>query len=701
MNPFDEALAAAHAAQQRSDGLRADLAHLRKSRWYPIHAAFPRRAAWRVRESFDRDAWSELQTLWKRRTAVHPLSEQPLVSVVIPVYNHVNTTVRCLTSIALSWFETLPVEIILVDDGSRDETALLHNALDGLRSLKRGRNQGFIAACNDGAAIARGRYVCFLNNDTSALDGWLDALVTLLESDGSIGAAGSKLLYPDGRLAEAGGIIYADGTGENYGRGGDPSDPRYNYRRDVDYCSGASLIVRRELFDRLGGFDRRYEPAYYEDADLCFAIREAGLRVVYQPASVVIHDEGTTAGTDDRSGVKRFQTRNRARFFDRWQKTLRDRVPPSPQASGAAARRIRTGKVVLVIDSYVPLHDREAGSKRLAALVHIMRDLGYHVVFLPHNYAAIQPYARELEACGIEVLYHVDGGRSKEQAIDEILPLVDVAWICRPELFDAYYDTLRRNTAIRFIYDTIDLHFVRERREAELGLAAADTWQTTRERELNAARRAATVITVTDEERAVLVQAGIQNVVVVPTVHERYATDAPPFSARAGVLFIGNYNHTPNVDAARWLCREIMPLVWQANPTISLTLLGSNPTPEVEALASERVAVPGYVPDVSPYFQSHRVFAAPLRYGAGLKGKIGESLAYGLPVVTTAVGAEGFAFVDERDCLLAETPEAFARALLRIYDDEALWNRLAGAADTVLAPCSPKCVAETIHAVMR
>ncbi|HTX55571.1 MAG TPA: glycosyltransferase [Candidatus Acidoferrales bacterium] len=700
---FDAAVQRARAALANVDELQADLERLKASRFYRLHAALARPAndaALAAPETFDPAALETLRDLWLRRVAERPLSSEPIVSIVIPAYNHVALTVRCLTSIARSWFETLHVEIIIADDGSKDETALLAEALPGLIVIANRRNEGFISACNRGASIARGKYLCFLNNDASACDGWLDELVTTAESDGSIAIVGSKLLYPNGKLQEAGGIVYRDGSAANYGRGDNPDDPRYNYVRDVDYCSGASLLVRAEVFRSLGAFDTRYAPAYYEDSDLCFAARAAGYRVVYQPRSRVVHDEGATSGTSMTRGVKRYQTVNRLKFVERWRDTLTGQQPPGKTVEGA--RRIRRGQVVLVVDSYVPLHDRESGSKRLLALLKIMREQGLHVIFLPDNYAAIQPYASELEALGIEVLYHVDGGRSKEAAIDEVLPILDFAWICRPELFEIYYPNLRRNHATKFIYDTIDLHFVREQREETRGaLPATGSWQATQARELSAARRADTVLTVTHAERDVLRGFGITSVHVVPNVHEPVRVEGLPFEQRLGVLFIGGYNHRPNVDAARYLCEEIMPRVWETLPDVRVTLLGSNPTESVLALAGDRVEVPGYVPDVTPFFTTRRVFAAPLRYGAGLKGKIGESLAYGLPVVTTEIGAEGFSFEDGRHYLHAEEPAAFAAAIVRLYTDARLWNRVAEAAGEALEPLLPARVAEAVRDVLR
>jgi GT2 family glycosyltransferase len=192
----------------------------------------------------------------------------------------------------------LPLEIIVVDDVSPDESAGVLATVDGLTLMRNAENLGFVGSCNAGAAKATGRWLVFLNNDTTVTAGWLEALIdTFADFDGA-GLVGSRLVYPDGRLQEAGGLVFSDGSGWNYGRFENPADPRFSYARETDYCSGAAIAIERTLFERLGGFDARYAPAYYEDTDLAFKVREAGLSVICQPASTVIHHEGVTAGTD-------------------------------------------------------------------------------------------------------------------------------------------------------------------------------------------------------------------------------------------------------------------------------------------------------------------------------------------------------------------------------------------------------------------
>jgi GT2 family glycosyltransferase/glycosyltransferase involved in cell wall biosynthesis len=695
--------------RRRLEGLRADYAVIVRSRfhalrviWLSLKAMFgfsrktDRYAAWSPGMAvsfepqplplFERALPAERRLLESWAARALPADEAPIVTVVIPVYNELAVTVRCLQSIADSWFESMRVQIVVVDDGSTDRTPEVIARLPGVDYVRNGSNLGFVRGCNRGAAIARGKYVCFLNNDTTVRPAWLDYLVTTAEADESVGAVGAKLIYPNGRLQEAGNIVWRDATGWNYGRNGDPSDSRFNYAREVDYCSGAALLVRRDLFQEIGGFSEAYVPAYYEDADLCFAIRDRGFRVVYQPRSEVVHYEGLTSGTDLASGTKKYQEINRPKFQARWARVLDDHLDNDPKAVALAANRIRHAPTILIVDSYVPMYDRDAGSARLMEVIRILRDADFQVFFLGDNYAAHQPYTGELQDLGVGVLHHSDGGQGMHEALDAVLPMLDLAWICRPELFEKYEPLVRRNGATKILYDTIDLHFVRKRREWELNGGDASQWKALEQIELAAANAADATIVVTDVERAVLEERGIETVHVVPTLHEPIAVEGRRFENTAGLLFIGGYSHTPNVDAAIWLCNDIMPRVWKTRPEIGVTLLGSNPSAEVAALASPRVRVPGFVHDVEPYFTAARLFVAPLRFGAGMKGKVGQALSYGVPTILTDVAAEGFLLGTESPCLHANDAQGFADAILRAYDDAALWRQLSERASEAIAP---------------
>ncbi|HKE36764.1 MAG TPA: glycosyltransferase, partial [Candidatus Baltobacteraceae bacterium] len=380
------------------------------------------------------------------------------------------------------------------------------------------------------------------------------------------------------------------------------------------------------------------------------------------------------------------------KFREKWSEALERHFENARSNVPAAMRRHCKGPQVLIIDSYVPLYDKEAGSLRLMYVVKMLRQAGYGVVFLPDNYAPLQPYTNELQQLGVEVLHHFDGGRTPQASLEHVLPCIDVAWISRTELYDKYEPLLRRNANVRIIYDTVDLNHVRKRRKAEVHGESDREWEDLKRREASAARRADASIAVTPEEQSVLRELGAREAFVVPT-HEPRVDGDRSFEASSGLLFIGNYNHPPNVDAVRWLCKDVMPIVWRSLPDVTLTLLGSNPPPEVNSLAADRVTVTGYVRDVAPYFLRSRVFVAPLRFGAGMKGKIGQACEYALPVITTPVGAEGIGLHDgENASVVAADAEAFARAIVVLYGDAERWQRYSRAAAKTLEPFTPEAV---------
>ncbi|HET6434923.1 MAG TPA: glycosyltransferase, partial [Xanthomonadaceae bacterium] len=606
-----------------------------------------------------------------------PSTDAPVASIVIPVFNQFAHTVACLRALAAHPPDAA-IEVLVVDDGSTDGTADALAQVAGLRYHRRAANGGFIAACNDGAALARGEFLVFLNNDTVPQPGWLDALLATFAAHPDTGLAGAQLLYPDGRLQEAGGVVFADGSGWNYGRFGDARDPRHAYLRAADYLSGAAIAIPRALFAQLGGFAECYAPAYYEDTDLAFAVRAAGRGVLYQPAARVVHDEGTTAGTDTGSGAKAYQVRNQARFAERWREALAAQPAPGTLPSPAVLHRKQ--RQVLVIDALTPRPDRDSGSLRLVNLMRLLREEGAHVVFLPANRAHDGRYTEALQQLGVEAWYAPFASRAPAW-LRAHGPRFERALVSRHYVASEFLPLLRRHAPrAKLLFDSVDLHYLRERRAAELAgdgtlLRAAER---TRARELAVVAASDATLVVGPHERALLQHdAPGARIELLSNLHE-VAGPGLPFAQRRDLVFVGGFRHPPNVDAVLWFVRAVWPRVRAALPDAVFHCIGGDTPAEIAALASvPGVRVHGHVPDIAPYMDGCRIAVAPLRYGAGVKGKVNLSMAHGQPVVATGCAVEGMHLVDGVDALVADGADAFADAIVRLHGDEALWTRLA------------------------
>jgi GT2 family glycosyltransferase len=629
---------------------------------------------------------------------IPPPRDREFTSIVIPVLNHPKLTRACLASV----IERTPAgtyEIIVVDNASDDETRRLLAEVDSLRVIRNDVNAGFVEACNQGAGAAQGEFILFLNNDTIVLPGWLDALRSTFDTHESVGAVGPMLLYPDGRLQEAGVIIWRDGTASHYGRFDGADAPEFGYVREVDYCSGACLLIPKSVFERLGGFDSRYAPAYYEDVDLAFRLRELGSRVLYQPAARVVHVEGATAGTTVSHGMKSYQAVNRGKFVARHERALATQHSFDPESLREACDR-RSGRRILVMDERVPHHDEDAGSVRLRALLEILSSLNCRVTFVPNDRQATEPYTSQLQQLGIEVRY---GAMSGLAFAKKFRAAFDVAILCRARTAAGYIAALSGSVKRPFIIlDTVDLNFLREQRFAELeddpGLARSA--ERSRDEELSAIRSSDMVwVTSTHEAELLSQHDAVPAIATVPMIHS-VRQDVPGFGARRDVLFVGGFRHAPNEDAVLYFVEEIWPIVQSALPGVRFLIAGSYMPPRIERLASTDIEILGHVPDVKDVLDRCRVSVAPLRYGAGVKGKVTESLASGVPVVATPVAAEGIGLTDGAHLLIGADSREFASRLIRVYTDEGLWDRLSHGGRHAMNRCSEATVRELIRTTL-
>lgn len=606
-----------------------------------------------------------------------PVFAAPLVSVIIPIYGKCDYTLRCLMSIAAQ-LPRASFEVIVVDDCSPDRSAEVLQQVRGVRLLLNEKNQGFIRSCNIGAKAATGKYLYFLNNDTEVIHGWLDELLNTFHLFSNVGFVGSKLIYPDGSLQEAGGIIWKDGSAWNFGRNQNALLPVYNYAREVDYCSGASIMVPRPLFEELGGFDEHYLPAYCEDSDLALKIRDAGYSVLYQPMSVVIHHEGITSGTDTGGqGAKAYQIENSKKLFQRWKHRLAHHQENGIDVDAAKDRMAQ--RRVLVLEHCTPTPDQDAGSVSVFNILLLLRNMGYQVTFIPEdNFLYMSDYTTLLQRVGIEVLYH-PYQNSVEQHLIESGSRYDLAFLFRPAVVQKHLQAVRKYAPqAKVLFYTHDLHYLRMLREAALQnnsdkkTAALEMKQI----ELAAMRAVDASILVSPAEMEVLrTDLPDQKLHVLPLILDIPGTDIP-FSQRNDIVFVGGFQHPPNIDAVQHFVAEVMPRLRPLLPGIRFFVVGSKPTAEIHALAGDDVIISGFIPDLTSYLNRMRVAVAPLRYGAGVKGKIGTAMAAGLPTVATELGAEGMGLTDGENIFVADDPQLYAEVIARLYKDESLWNHV-------------------------
>ncbi|MCX7720001.1 MAG: glycosyltransferase [Dictyoglomus thermophilum] len=620
------------------------------------------------------------ESLKNFETLEFPRFQNPKVSIVIPVHNKFEITYCCLASILLATYD-VPYEVIVVDDGSTDKTLEIKDIVKNIKLTRNETAQGFVKACNKGAKLAEGEYIVILNNDTEVLEGWLKELLWVFENYDKVGIVGAKLLYPDLTLQEAGNIVFGNGQAWNYGRGKNPMDPKYNYVRQVDYCSGACIMLPKSLWDELGGFDEEFAPAYWEETDLSFRVREKGYIVVYTPFAQVIHYEGISCGKDVKSGLKQYQVINQTKFKRKWIHVLNQRKheqPPSFELAEIIKDRGIWGRV-LCIDYEVPRPDKEAGGYATFQEIKLFQSLGYKVTFIPQNMAYLYGYVEDLQRNGVEVVY-APFYKSVKEFLEKRGKEFDIFYIVRWYVAAEYIDLIRSvNPNAKILFNNADLHFLRELREAlstgnkEMLLKAIDT----REKELEVMRKVDLVLSYNEVEHAVILSHNLDSPKVAKWPWVVYPKNIKkPFEERRDITFLGNYRHFPNISAVKFFIEKVMPKLRKELPEVRFLIYGSHLPEEFKDFESEDIILKGYVKDLREVFENCRVFVTPLVSGAGIKGKVLEALSYGVLSVLSPVAAEGTGIRNALEAFIVEKPEEYVEAIKKLYNNKELWEEM-------------------------
>lgn len=633
-----------------------------------------------------------------------PQYEVPKVSILLVLHNRAELTLQCFTSI-LNSGELY--EVIVVDNASTDETKQLLKKVSGAHVIQNERNIHYLQACNQASKVARGEYLLLLNNDAQLQRHTLSSALKTFASAGDIGAVGGKIILPDGTLQEAGSIVWQDGSCTGYGRGDSPFNPSYMFKRDVDYCSAAFLLIRRAPFLEVGGFDEEFSPAYYEETDYCVKLWKEGKRVVYDPDATVLHYE--FASSDSSQAATELQSRHRWSFVSKHAGWLGGQHKSDAKNVLAASSRLpKQAKRVLLLDDRVPHNILGSGFPRSNRIVWELVRMGHFVTCYPlsvpqEDWASVyQDIPREVEVI-------VDHGPSLlEQFLKDREGYYDLIFVSRPHNMAILKAILEKKPELcrdaELVYDAEALYSLRKIEEMRLKgrrLSSLDR-QRLLDEEISLAEGCDQIISVSQRECAEFSRHGFERVHMLGLA--MLASPTPnDFAFRRDILFVGAIHdkNSPNADAVIWFSRKILPRIQKKLGRVSFIVVGLIHPDVEDQLRGPSVQIKGQVQDLNELYNQARIFVAPTRFSAGIPHKIHEAAAHGLPTVTTSLVGRQLGWEAGNDLLMADNEDSFADACIKLYQDQELWNRLRqNALDRVPKECLPEAFSEGLRAIV-
>jgi len=600
----------------------------------------------------------------------------PRVSIIIAVSRGGECLAACLQSL----HEHLPSrpssEIVLVVNGTSGQLGdSTPRWCDRVTVLQTETRLSVASACNLASTRSVGEFLILLDECAIIEPGWLEWLIHTVEANPDAGAAASAILFPDGRLQEAGTIVWWDGSTTGVGRGTQGDALTWRFVRPVDSASGRALLVRRAIWDRVGGFDDAFSAGFSHDVDLCLRIRRLGKHVLLEPRSRV-RVEAPATSTDFDAFIHR---RCRLELLRRWQRELLTHEPASSGAVGRAIHRARgCPRRLLVVDDFVPDPAAGAGFGRMFDAIIELTQSGWAVSHFPTRGASAPDDT--LIDCGLsivqgDVLAHLQHPDTWYEAV----------LVSRPHNFEFVWPALRTHQPwARLVYDAEALWWRRIARQAELSVepdiaarlrAEAAGMQ---EIEIRNVRASDFTVTVSDEERAILLNEGLSASCVrtLPPFGLGVRITERPFMERGAVGFVAGWMAgaaSPNGDGLLWFIREVLPLIRRTIPGVRIRVTGKNPPSELLALADPNVCFEGHVADLGAFYDQIRVAIVPNRFGSGVKLKTVQAMQYGVPTVSTSIGAEGLVLTSSKGLRISDDRVAFATDVVQLLTDEREW----------------------------
>ena len=628
-------------------------------------AAFDRRAILAMEEFF---ASGEKLNFPKHAT--------PVLSILIVFFNQAHLSLLCLR--ALLEHADVPFELIVVDNASSDQTIEFLARLENTKLIRNTENLGFVKAVNQGAELAVGEFLLLLNNDAFIESGALGAALSVLRDDTNVGAVGGRISLLDGKLQEAGNIIWRDGSCTGYGRGADPEDCAFQFQREVDYCSGAFLMFRTERFYELGGLDESFSPAYYEESDFCLRLRQHSLRTIYEPCARLSHYE--FASTGSLSQAVALQEKNRELFRKKHAKILLTQ-PEANLARVVSARTSNDYPNVLLIDDIVPHPSLGKGYPRCCNIVRALSQMPINVSFYPLQFPNDnwEDVYRTLPR-NVEVLLNLGRSNLKDLLIERE-NFFQYILISRPPNMTFFINVLKslpkQAKQFAIIYDAEAVFAARDLlwRELKGEIVTEEEKKRILSAEIDISNMASSVVTVSEDEAKLFRDHGKKNVMVLGHSLSLKPELAPLYS-RKGLLFVGALSdeNSPNTDSLLWFLCNVLPQIERHIPDIDLQVAGNTGAASLVSIERSNVHMKGRLDSLNSLYQSCRVFIAPTRYAAGIPHKVHEAAAYGVPSVVTPLLAKQLGWKHQREVLVAENSKEFANECIRLYTDTELWQ---------------------------